>query len=146
KEAAPEGSSVSLQWFARQKVVLPWRGACSGYYDAVFEAFGQAGVVPSLAHPPAPSVIAVLPMVAAGYGASIVPASFARLQLDGVVYASISGIRPPATVRMLHRRDDHSPVVRHVLSIIRRIGRRPAPAAGDKGPDAQGAVALGQTS
>lgn len=139
REAAPHSSGVTLQWFARQKLVMPWRGACSGYYDAVFEAFRQAGVVPSLAHPVAPSAIAVLPMVAAGYGASIVPASFARMQLDGVVYAPISGIRPPATVRMLHRRGDHSPVVRNVVSIIRRLGRRSARIAVDQGADAPGA-------
>jgi DNA-binding transcriptional LysR family regulator len=60
-------------------------------------------------------------MVAAGYGVSIIPESLSRLHLKGVVYLPIKGGRPEAPIKLAHRLDERSPVVRNLVSIVRRL-------------------------
>ena len=112
-------ASIALASLAKEKLILTPRALASGLHDSVVAACQHAGFDPILGYQ-APSIVAVIPMVAAGYGVSVIPQSLSRLRLQGVVYLPIRDHRPTAPIRLAHRRDDRSPVVRNLVSIVRR--------------------------
>ena len=113
-----QSPSIELASFAKEKILTP-RALNSGLYDAIIAACQHAGFEPVLGRG-APSVIAVIAMVAAGYGVSIIPQSLSRLRLKGVIYLPIRGHRAAAPISLAHRRDERSPTVRNLVSIVRR--------------------------
>lgn len=123
--ALPEGHpfhqspSIALASLAKEKIILTPRALNSGLHDSVVAACQHAGFDPVLGYE-APSIVAVIPMVATGYGVSIIPQSLSRLHLNGVVYLRIRGYRPAASIYLAHRRDERSPTVRNLVTIVRR--------------------------
>jgi DNA-binding transcriptional LysR family regulator len=57
------------------------------FYDATIACCQRAGFSPKLGQD-APQISTIVPMVAAGFGLSIVPQSMARIHLAGVAYNS----------------------------------------------------------
>ena len=112
-------SSISLTSFAKEKIIITPRALNTGLHDSVIAACQHAGFEPVLGRE-APSIIAMIAMVADGFGASIVPQSLSRLRLDGVIYLPIRGHRPAAPIYLAYRLDERSPTVRNLVSIVRR--------------------------
>lgn len=112
-------SSIALASLAKEKIILTPRALNGGLHDSIIAACQHAGFDPVLGQE-APSIVAVIPMVAAGYGVSLVPQSLSRIRLNGVIYLPIRGHRPAAPISLAHRRDERSPTVRNLVSIVRR--------------------------
>ena len=120
----PLSNSVSapLAALAKETFVLWARALHPWAYDAIIEACQQEGFSPKLGQE-APDIVSIMPLVAAGFGVSVVPRSASRFLLDGVTYLSIEGNTPRAEVSLAHRRHDHSPAVQNFVTVARRVTR-----------------------
>jgi DNA-binding transcriptional LysR family regulator len=97
-------------------VVSRRRGAMR---DAVFAACQAAGFSPRVQE--VPQMMSTLPLVAAGIGISIVPASLQHLHVRGVVYRRLTGTpHRKMPLNLASRRGDTSAVVRQFVNLARR--------------------------
>jgi len=117
--------SISLAALAQETWTLLPRIVTPDFYDAFIARCRQAGFSPKLGQE-APQVLSLVPMVAAGFGVSIVPESLEKLRVDGVAYLRINGDKFHASISLAYRRDDRSTAVRNFVALARRIAR-PAP-------------------
>jgi len=70
---------------------------------------------------------ATLPLVAAGIGISIVPASLQDMNIRGVAYRRLAGSTPlKVPLTLASRRGDTSAVVRQFVSLVRRRAKNHA--------------------
>lgn len=113
--------AVALTALAGETFILFPRAIGAGLYDAVFSAFLRAGFSPRLGQE-APQITSIVPMVAAGFGVSVVPFSTSQIRAEGVVYLPISGHAPRAAISLAYRRDDRSPALRHFVALAREEG------------------------
>lgn len=111
--------TVSLAALAKEKFIIFPRRYNVGLYDSIIESCQRAGFQPILGQE-APGIVAVIPMVASGCGISIVTQSLSRLGLKGVTYLPIRGQRPAAPIKLTYRPDDRSPLVKNLVSLVRR--------------------------
>jgi DNA-binding transcriptional LysR family regulator len=88
-------------------------------YDAIVASCQRAGFTPRLDQE-APQIPSIVPMVAAGFGVSLVPQSIRQIHSDGVVFLPIDGEAPRAPISLAHRRDDHSTAVRNFVALAKR--------------------------
>jgi DNA-binding transcriptional LysR family regulator len=91
--------------------------------DAAVAACHAAGFSPHVGQE-APQVISTLPLVAAGIGISIVPASLQHMHIRGVAYRRLTGstlLKVP--LNLASRRGDASAVVRQFVNLIRRSAK-----------------------
>jgi DNA-binding transcriptional LysR family regulator len=65
-------------------------------------------------------VPAIVPMVAAGFGVSIVPASIRQIHAPGARYLDVAGEALRAPISLAYRRDDPSVAVRNFMAMARR--------------------------
>jgi DNA-binding transcriptional LysR family regulator len=68
----------------------------------------------------APNVIATLPLVAAGIGIAILPASLQHMNIPGVAYRRLSNAQLKASLNLASRRGDTSVVVRQFVNLVKR--------------------------
>jgi DNA-binding transcriptional LysR family regulator len=115
-------ASAPLSALAEDTFVLFPRELNPGNYDLIIGACLRAGFRPKLGQE-APQIISAVPMVAAGLGVSIVPASIARICRDGVAHLSIEGDAPRALISLAHRRDDRSAAVQNFVAVARQAMR-----------------------
>jgi DNA-binding transcriptional LysR family regulator len=95
-------------------------GRLAGIRDDVFAGCHAAGFSPRVGQE-APNVIATLPLVAAGIGIAIVPASLQYMNIRGVVYRRLAGSTPLKTsLNLASRCGDTSAVVRQFVCLVRR--------------------------
>lgn len=117
-----EGPAVALKALAAETFVAYRRASGPGLYDAVIAAAYAAGFTPQIGQE-APRIVSTLNLVAAGLGVSLVPASLARMRLDGIVFCKLKGAaQPKAPLYLASRRGDASPILRRLLEVIRRTG------------------------
>lgn len=120
---APKGrrpGPIALPELAGETFIVFGRGDGPGLFDATMAACLKAGFRPLLGQE-APRITSTLGLVAAGIGISLVPASIERVRMDGVAYRQlIAAERPMALLNVASRRNDHSPVVRNFLSLVRQ--------------------------
>ena len=111
------------------RAVLPLKGLSdetfvinnrrSAIPEAVFHAFHAAGFSPHIQE--APRLTSTLPLVAAGIGIAIVPASLRDMNVRGVVYRRLAAGTPLKTsINLASRRGDTSAVVRQFVGLVRR--------------------------
>ena len=104
-------------------VVNRRHGAPGVMRDAVFAACQAAGFSPRVGQE-APHVMSTLPLVAAGIGIAIVPASLQHMKIRGVSYRRLAGsaqVNVPLT--LASRRGDTSEVVRQFVNLAKRMAK-----------------------
>ena len=84
-------------------------------FDVIMSACRTAGFEPILGQS-APEIHAVVNLVAAELGVSLVPASMRQLQVAGVAYRSITGEAPTTRLSLGLRRGDTSRLVRNFVA------------------------------
>ncbi len=88
--------------------------------DSAFAACQAAGFSPRVGQE-APYVMSTLPLVAAGIGISIVPASLQHMNVRGVAYRRLTGsTQLKVPLSLASRRGDTSAVVRQFVELVRR--------------------------
>jgi DNA-binding transcriptional LysR family regulator len=67
----------------------------------------------------APQIVTVIPLVAAGFGVSIVPRSFREVRLPSVAYVDIEDDAPRSVIALAWRRDERAAAVKNVMRVAR---------------------------
>ncbi len=101
---------VPLRRLAAEPLVLFPRGQAPGFHDLLIGSLSATGTTPIVAQY-APEMTTIIGLVAAGIGLTLVPASVARLALDGVTYRPVPGA-PVSELLAIARAGDDAPLVR----------------------------------
>ena len=118
--------SLPLEALAEERFILFPRAVGPGLHDAIIACCQRAGFSPRLGQE-APQIVSTVHMVAAGFGASLVPQSIQQIHAEGVAYIRIEGEAPRAPISLAYRSDDHSAAVRNFVALARRDKRSGAP-------------------
>ena len=94
---------------AQEPFVLFPRAQAPGFHDLLVGSLAAAGAPPQVVQN-APEMATIIGLVAAGIGLSLVPASVARLGLEGVTYRPLAAA-PSAELAALTRADESSALV-----------------------------------
>ena len=114
---------VGLAALAAERFVLYRRPTGPGLYDAIIAACRAAGFSPDIAQE-APRLLSTLSLVAAGFGVSIVPASMARLEANGVAYIGIArAARLTAPLHLARRDETPSGALARFMAIVEARAR-----------------------
>jgi DNA-binding transcriptional LysR family regulator len=116
--ALGNSASVPLGSLAEEKFVLFHRDFGPAIYESIFAACEHAGFKPKLDQEVA-QIISVIPLVAAGFGVSIIPRSFSEVHFAGVNYIDIEGDAPRSVLALACRRDERSPAIKNVMKAVR---------------------------
>jgi DNA-binding transcriptional LysR family regulator len=119
KHPLSRSTSAPLSAVTKETFILFPRELNPGTYDAIISTCLAAGFDPKLG-PPAPQIVSIIPMVAAGLGISIVPQSLVGILPEAVVYLPIEGDAPRALINLAYRRDDRSTAVQRFVAVARR--------------------------
>jgi len=120
--------SAPLSALAQERIILFTRTINPPVYDDILAAIARAGFSPNLAQE-APQVASAIPMVAAGFGVTLVPKSMSRLRLDGVVFIPIEGPSLSAEICLAYGRTQRSAAVRNFVTVARQQAQIAAQAA-----------------
>jgi DNA-binding transcriptional LysR family regulator len=101
---------VPLRRLTAEPFVLFPRAQAPGFHDLLIGSVAAVGPPPRVVQY-APEMLTIIGLVAAGIGLSLVPASVARLALDGVTYRPVAGA-PSASLVAITRAGDSSAAVR----------------------------------
>jgi DNA-binding transcriptional LysR family regulator len=111
-------ASAPLASLAKEKFVLFHRTFSPATYDSIFLACRGAGFVPKLEQE-VPTMLSIIPLVAAGFGVAILPRSFSNIQFAGVKYVDIEEDAPRSAIALACRRDERSPAIKNVMKAAR---------------------------
>jgi DNA-binding transcriptional LysR family regulator len=112
-------TSAPLSILAKEIFILWPRALNPSNYDAIIAACRHAGFEPTLGQP-APQIVSIIPLVAAGLGVSVAPRSMTRIHADGVFYLPVDGNEPRSRIALAYRRNERSPAVRNFVAVARR--------------------------
>jgi DNA-binding transcriptional LysR family regulator len=107
-----------LASLTKEKFILFPRTFSPATYDSIFVACRRAGFEPKLEQE-VPSMVTMIPLVAAGFGVAIVPRSFSNFQYAGVRYVDIEDDAPRSVVALAWRHDERSPAIKNVVKTAR---------------------------
>jgi DNA-binding transcriptional LysR family regulator len=111
---------VPLGRLAAEPLVLFPRQQAPGFHDLLTSRLAATGTSPQVVQY-APEMLTIIGLVATGIGVSPVPASVARLALDGVTYRPLSGA-PDTELVAVVRAANQSPLVRAFVVDAREHG------------------------
>lgn len=118
--ALAQTGPVRLSELAGERLILFPRAIGPGLYDSVLAACHAAGFSPDLGQE-ASQIVSIIPMVAAGFGVSVIPRSVSLTGSEGVVYRPIAQGIPLAPIAVAIRADDHSALIKAFLATATRI-------------------------
>ena len=109
---------------ADETFIVYRRGSGPGLYDAIIAACQAAGFSPRIGQE-APRVVSTSNFVAAGLGVSIVPASLARMRMDGIVYRRLRGRRAAvAALNLASRQGEASAAVARFVELAKQAAKK----------------------
>src|ERR1700742_2222152 len=111
--------TLSLRMLTDEPLIIVPRHIGPGFHDAILSACQSAGFTPRIGQE-APHIAAIVPMVAAGFGVSIVPQSLEQIQASGVSFHPIDGPAPVAELAIATRSTSQGPLLRDFLSMLRQ--------------------------
>lgn len=109
---------IDLREVASETVIIPARHATLGYFECARSAFQVAGVLPERFYHTSLLQTSLL-LVGAGLGISLVPESFQRIKVQGVVYRPLATASPAIDLLAAWRRDNTSPLLARIAKEIR---------------------------
>lgn len=110
---------IELRWLEDEHLVIFPRRYGPGGYDLIVEMCIEAGFRPQVVQETV-EINAVIGLVNAGMGVSIVPASIRQLRIEGIRYIPLAGDHPVWDLSMAWRKENDSPVVSVFLDVARK--------------------------
>jgi DNA-binding transcriptional LysR family regulator len=107
-------SALALEPF----VFFP-RSYGSGLYTQLLSLARDAGFSPHFAQE-AGEAMTIIGLVAAGLGVSVLPASYRRMRIDGVVYRPLLDPQAISAVWLVQRKDQTSPMAKAFVELLTR--------------------------
>lgn len=118
-----EGASgIALAELADEPFVFFPRSFGTGLYDQVIDLARNAGFSPRIVQE-ASEAMTLIGLVATGLGVTVLPASFSRLRIDGVVYRTLRDADASTAVWLVRRRGEASPLVQRFAELLERETR-----------------------
>lgn len=116
-----EGSEKGLQLkaLANEPFVFFPRSYGSGLHAQLLSLARQAGFTPHFAQEAA-EVMTIIGLVSAGLGVSVLPASFQRMRIDGVVYRTLLDADADTAVWLVQRREQTSAMAGAFVELLTR--------------------------
>jgi DNA-binding transcriptional LysR family regulator len=124
----PEGHRLSRQMavhpsaLAEDIFVMRHRDAGPELHKAVMAVCRSAGFEPRLGQE-APQLAAVINLVAAGSGVSIVPRSMQQMRSTGVIYLPMEGPQAYVTLSLVWRRSERANAIRNFVALVKEPGK-----------------------
>src|SRR5471030_688953 len=122
-------SSVAVSELKGLPFVMYPKDAGTGIYPQIFNLCRAAGFVPQVAMEVA-EMSAILGLVAAGCGISVVPGSFNSLQMEGVVFRPLSDAAAHTPLLLAQREEAASPLVAAFVALVLEAAADGVSAAG----------------
>ncbi|HEQ0195437.1 TPA: LysR substrate-binding domain-containing protein [Pseudomonas aeruginosa] len=117
--AAGSEDGLAIAALAEEPFVFFPRSYGTGLYDQVITLTRQAGFSPRIAQE-ASEAMTIIGLVSAGLGVSILPASFRRTRVDGVVYRTLSDPEATTAVWLVRRQNEGSPLALSFIDLVTR--------------------------
>ncbi|EMQ5465596.1 LysR family transcriptional regulator [Pseudomonas aeruginosa] len=117
--AAGSEDGLAIAALAEEPFVFFPRSYGTGLYDQVIALTRQAGFSPRIAQE-ASEAMTIIGLVSAGLGVSILPASFRRARVDGVVYRTLSDPEATTAVWLVRRQNEGSPLALSFIDLVTR--------------------------
>jgi DNA-binding transcriptional LysR family regulator len=111
---------MNLREIAAETVIIPARHATPGYFERARSIFQAAGAMPEHIYHTNLLQTGLL-LVGAGVGVSLVPESFQRIQMQGVVYRPLAKMAPEIELLAVWRRDNASPLLARVKAHLKSL-------------------------
>ena len=108
-----------LSALAHEPFVFFPRSYGSGLYAQLLSLARDAGFTPHFAQE-AGEAMTIIGLVAAGLGVSVLPASYQRMRIDGVVYRRLLDPQAMSAVWLVQRTDQASPMARAFVELLTR--------------------------
>lgn len=113
-------TTLALNTLAAEPFILFPRPLAPGLYDQIISLCQTAHFSPVVAQE-AVQMQTIISLVAAEMGIAIVPASIQNLQRTGVEYRSINTQTPQASILLVWRHGDPSPIVQRFVQVAQQI-------------------------
>ena len=117
--AAGSEDGLAIAALAEEPFVFFPRSYGTGLYDQVIALTRQAGFSPRIAQE-ASEAMTIIGLVSAGLGVSILPASFRRTRVDGVVHRTLSDPEATTAVWLVRRQNEGSPLALSFIDLVTR--------------------------
>lgn len=108
---------ISLEMIAGDPLIIFPRELGPGFHDAIISTYQRTGVTPIMGQQ-APQISGTIPLVAAGFGVSVVPKCLCQIHAGGVNFHTISGPAPRATLAVAIRSGQNMPVVNRFVQML----------------------------
>ncbi|MGA3127374.1 MAG: LysR substrate-binding domain-containing protein [Candidatus Korobacteraceae bacterium] len=110
--------AVDLRSFRDHTAIIPSLFSMHGFSEHVHKAYELAGITPSKVLSTRLIMIGIH-LVAAGLGIAVVPASFATVKVEGVIYRPLKFQPPKAELLAVWRRDDESMLLKRFVEMLK---------------------------
>lgn len=120
---AQETSPVSLSALAGEAFVFFPRTYGTGLYDQLFSLCQNAGFVPHIVQE-ASEAMTLIGLVATGLGVTVLPSSFGRMHIDGVVCRPLADKDANTAICLVRRKDEQAPLVQRFIELLRQETQR----------------------
>jgi DNA-binding transcriptional LysR family regulator len=117
------GERIAVPLLAHEPFVLQSRQRGAGYYIELMKLCLASGFSPNVTQE-VTELHAIVGLVAAGIGVSLVPLSTRNIRSQGVVYRELEGTAPMTEMAVAWRRDADSAIVPNFLTVAREITTR----------------------
>lgn len=117
--AGEQDGGLALAELADQPFVFFPRSYGTGLYGQLFSLARQAGFTPRITQE-AHEALTIIGLVAAGLGVSVLPASFRRIRIDGVVFRTLTDADATTAVWLVKRRQERSPLAQAFIDLLTR--------------------------
>ncbi|WP_435606476.1 LysR substrate-binding domain-containing protein [Pseudomonas knackmussii] len=117
--AAESVEGLKMEALADEPFVFFPRSYGTGLYDQLQALARQAGFTPRIAQE-AGEAMTIIGLVAAGLGVSMLPASFRRTRVDGVVYRTLLDPCACSSVWLVRRRNESAPAALSFIDLVTR--------------------------
>jgi DNA-binding transcriptional LysR family regulator len=108
---------LHLSELAAEPFVFFPRTYGSGLYAQLMDLARQAGFSPLFTQE-AGEVMTIIGLVAAGLGVTVLPASYRRMRIDGVVYRTLLDPDATSAVWLVQRKDQQSPMAKAFVELV----------------------------
>ncbi|MGE8496980.1 MAG: LysR family transcriptional regulator [Pseudomonas sp.] len=117
--AGDEDRGLALAELADEPFVFFPRSYGTGLYGQLFSLARQAGFSPRVTQE-AHEALTIIGLVAAGLGVSVLPSSFRRVRIDGVVFRTLLDADATTAVWLVKRRQERSPLAQAFIDLLTR--------------------------
>ncbi|MFB4369317.1 MULTISPECIES: LysR family transcriptional regulator [unclassified Pseudomonas] len=117
--AGEQNGGLALAELADEPFVFFPRSYGTGLHAQLFGLARQAGFTPRITQE-AHEALTIIGLVAAGLGVSVLPASFRRIRIDGVVFRTLTDADATTAVWLVKRRQERSPLAQAFIDLLTR--------------------------